>query len=248
MPTYVVTGASRGIGLAIVDELLKDESNIVVAAVRDRNAQGLQDVRLKHLDSRLEVVHLDLGDPASIRQAAAEASGVLEGGLDYLIHCAGVSLQDLTPFEQVDLTLHEERLRLNAVAPLEVIRSFLPLIRQGTGKKIMLLSSGLASLQNAPYLPGYCESYSVSKAALNMLARKWGASLRTEGITTILVHPGWVDTDMGNSTKGWMSERFPQVKQISRLESAIGCLQVLNDAKLEDAVCYYAWDGMRLPW
>ena len=106
-----------------------------------------------------------------------------------------------------DLKLHEEQLRLNAVAPLEVMRSFLPLIREGTAKKIMLLSSGLGSLQNAPYLPGYCESYSVSKAALNMcvpgftallsgthdltrLARKWGASLSKERITTILVHPG----------------------------------------------------------
>ncbi|KAH9913014.1 uncharacterized protein B0H18DRAFT_218413 [Fomitopsis serialis] len=111
------------------------------------------------------------------------------------------------------------------------MRSFLPLIREGTAKKIMLLSSGLGSLQNAPYLPGYCESYSVSKAALNMLARKWGASLSKERITTILVHPGWVDTDMGNSTKEWMAERFPQIKQISRSASATGCLQVLTHAK-----------------
>ena len=59
---------------------------------------------------------------------------------------------------------------------------------------------------------------------------------------------GWVDTDMGNSTKEWMAERFPQIKQISRSASATGCLQVLTHAKLEDAVGYYAWDGSRLPW
>lgn len=80
---------------------LKDESNIVVAAVRDCNARGLRDVRSKHIHSRLEVVHLDLGDPVSIRQAAADTSAVLDSGLDYLIHCAGVSFQDLTPFEEV---------------------------------------------------------------------------------------------------------------------------------------------------
>lgn len=248
MPKYVVTGASRGIGLAIVEELLKDKDNIVIAAVRNCAAQELQNLRSEHPDSLLENIYLDLADPASIRRAAADASDYLQGSLDYLIHCAGVSVQDLTPFEQVDLKLHEEQLRLNAVAPLEVMRSFLPLIREGTAKKIMLLSSGLGSLQNAPYLPGYCESYSVSKAALNMLARKWGASLSKEGITTILVHPGWVDTDMGNSTKEWMAEHFPQVNQISRSASATGCLQVLTNAKLEDAVGYYTWDGSRLPW
>lgn len=69
------------------------------------------------------------------------------------------------------LELHERQLRLNAVAPLEVIRSFLPMLRAGSAKKILLLSSGLGSIQNAPNLPGYCESYSVSKAALNMCVK-----------------------------------------------------------------------------
>ncbi|EPS94641.1 NAD-binding protein [Fomitopsis schrenkii] len=246
--TYVVTGASRGIGLAIVEELLKDESNYVIAAVRDRSAQSLQDLRTKYPSGSLESVHLDLDDLASVRHAAVDADDRLRGGLDYLIHCAGVSMQDLTPFEEVSLKLYEEQLRLNTVAPLEVIRSFLSPLRNGGAKKILLLSSGLGSIQNAPNIPGYCESYSVSKAGLNMMARKWGASLSKEGITMILVHPGWVDTDMGNATKEWMAKHFPDFKQISGAQSATGCVNVLREAKLEDAVSFYNWDGSRLPW
>ncbi|KAI0727128.1 hypothetical protein C8Q72DRAFT_477061 [Fomitopsis betulina] len=246
--TYVVTGASRGIGLAIVEELLKYESNYVIAAVRDPSVQSLQDLRTEYPSGSLETVRLDLKDLASIQHAAVNASDRLMGSLDYLIHCAGVSMQDFAPFETMSIELHEEQLRLNTVAPLEVVRSFLPPLRKGGAKKILLLSSGLGSIQNAPNLPGYCESYSVSKAGLNMMARKWGASLSQEGITMILVHPGWVDTDMGNTTKEWMTTHHPDVKQISRVQSATGCLNVLREAKLEDAVSFYNWDGSRLPW
>ena len=118
--TYVVTGASRGIGLTIVEDLVrrqsalclqasslhgsyqvKYEANYVIAAVRDRSAQSMQDLRAKYSVDRLQIVHLDLADPSSIRTAAAHANDCLTGSLDYLIHCAGVSLEDLTPFENV---------------------------------------------------------------------------------------------------------------------------------------------------
>ena len=118
--TYVVTGASRGIGLTIVEDLVrrqsalclqasslhgsyqvKYEANYVIAAVRDRSAQSMQDLRAKYSVDRFQIVHLDLADPSSIRSAAAHANDCLTGSLDYLIHCAGVSLEDLTPFENV---------------------------------------------------------------------------------------------------------------------------------------------------
>ena len=63
-----------------------------------------------------------------------------------------------------------------------------------------------------------------------------------------LIRLGWVDTDMGNATTDWMAEHYPAVKQISRVQSAAGCLSVLREAKLEDAVSFYNWDGSRLPW
>ena len=80
---------------------LKDEQNYVIAAVRDRSARGLQDLLSKQPSGHLEIVHLDLADVASIRNAATNARDILHGSLDYLIHCAGVSMQDLTPFEDL---------------------------------------------------------------------------------------------------------------------------------------------------
>ena len=97
---------------------------------------------------------------------------------------------------------------MNMVAPLYLLQKLLPLIRKGAAKKILLLSSNMGSIQNAPLLVGCAESYSITKAALNMfvhtsiytsgqllintarIGRKWGARLKTEGITVVVAHPG----------------------------------------------------------
>lgn len=70
------------------------------------------------------------------------------------------------------------------------LRAFLPLIRKGHDKKIVVISSALGSIELAAGMPGLNDIYSVTRAALNMLVRKWGGVLKLEGITTALVHPG----------------------------------------------------------
>lgn len=75
---------------------------------------------------------------------------------------------------------------------LGVLQGFLPLIRQGRDKKILVVSSVLGSIDQSVNLPGLADSYSVVRAALNMLVRKWGGVLKSEGITTVLIHPGMI--------------------------------------------------------
>jgi len=73
---------------------------------------------------------------------------------------------------------------------LGLLRAFLPLIRQGQGKKILAISSIIGSIEQSINLPGLNDQYSVTRAALNMLIRKWGGVLKNEGIATATIHPG----------------------------------------------------------
>ncbi|KAH9948667.1 hypothetical protein B0H21DRAFT_221164 [Amylocystis lapponica] len=248
MPSYFISGANRGIGLAIVKKLLQNSGAIVVAGARDPSrAQTLNDLKAHHT-GRLEIVPFDLGDPAKIEQAAEMASSFLPEGLDCLINNAALSFQPMVMFADLDLKSFEEEFHLNVVAQILVVRTFLPLVRKGHAKKVVYVSSDLGSVETAAYMQELGNAYSATKAALNIVARKWGTTLKAEGITTIVLHPGWVATDMGKSIEGWVSEHNLPVQMISSDQSADGVIKVITEAKLEDATAFFKYDGSRIPW
>jgi NAD(P)-dependent dehydrogenase (short-subunit alcohol dehydrogenase family) len=86
--------------------------------------------------------------------------------------------------------LVDEELHFMITGTLGILQAFLPLIRRGQDKKIVVVTSALGSVEASVNTPGLADIYSVARAALNMLVRKWGGSLKSEGITTALVHPG----------------------------------------------------------
>jgi len=100
MPSYLVTGAGRGIGLDCLQ--LKDPNNFVIAAARNpAGAKGLQELVPKFSKERLALVTLDYADTSSIEKAATEASELLPDGLDYLISNAGTSSQASATLDDV---------------------------------------------------------------------------------------------------------------------------------------------------
>ncbi|CCL99753.1 uncharacterized protein FIBRA_01775 [Fibroporia radiculosa] len=251
MPSYLITGASRGVGLAFVSELLQDPQSFVIATARNPNTQGLLELSKEYARDRLALVPMDVTNAESVNHAVTETEALLHsvgGGLDYLINNAGVALQELNTFDNVDLDILEQEFRVNSIAPLRVTRAFLPLVRKGQMKKVAFVSSDQASLELAPHFVGLAESYSLTKVALNMLGRSWGSTLRAEGITMILLHPGWVDTDMGVTIDTYMQEHQPNIKKITPHTSAAGCLRMVKEARLEDGVQFRKWDGGVIPW
>ncbi|KAF8877998.1 hypothetical protein BD779DRAFT_1228150 [Infundibulicybe gibba] len=251
MPSYFITGANRGIGLAIVEELVKDEKNFVVATVRNPGAaKDLNALSAKVTKKRLAVIQLDVADTKSIEHAVAEATPLLPHGIDYLINNAGVNFQPSAPFENMDYELFAKEMRFNTVVPVQIGNAFLPLVKKSSAKKIVFITSQLGSLEIGAQLPGLANAYSVSKAALNMLARKWGATLKPQGITTILIHPGWVQTEIGDTLDEWVNTYAPGLAstKITTKESAEGTVKVIHEAKLEDATSFYNVDGTAKPW
>jgi NAD(P)-dependent dehydrogenase (short-subunit alcohol dehydrogenase family) len=233
----------------MVSELLQDPQNFVIATARAPSASsGLQALTKQYDSSRLHILTLDVTSPSSISSAASDASSVLPNGLDNLIANAGINHQSTASFDSLDLDLFREEFEMNTISIINLLRSFLPLIRKSSTKKITILTSQLGSVEIGFKLPGLANAYSISKAALNMLARKWAAVLKMEGVTMFLVHPGWVETDIGNEIEGWMSKYAPQAKKLSTEASAKGVVKVAGGVTLEDAGNFYNVDGTNIPF
>jgi len=178
-----------------------------------------------------------------------EVSKLLPSGLDVFISNAGADFQSMVPFEKLNLSLVDDELHHMVTGTIGVLQAFLPLIRRGQDKKIVVISSGLGSIEKAVYLPGLNDIYSVTRAALNMLIRKWGATLKPEGITSVVVHPGWVPgTEIGAGITDWMNTYAPNAESTTVDESATGVVKVIEGLKLEDSSSFFDYSGAKQPW
>ncbi|KAH8660395.1 putative short-chain dehydrogenases/reductase [Xylariales sp. PMI_506] len=250
MPSYLITGASRGLGLSFTTELLKDKNNTVVATARNTaKSAGLQELKAKDKDGQLFLVDLDVSKVDSIRAAAEEVSKLLPEGLDTLVSNAGVSYNALTQFQELDVESFTAELNFTVTAPLLVVREFLPLIRKSQAKRIVVITSALGSIESAIHTPGLADGYSVARAALNMLGRKWSSVLKRDGVALALLHPGWVgSTEIGDGITEYMTKYAPHVPNLTTEQSAADCVKTINSITVENAGEFFNHDGSKIPF
>ncbi len=176
--TVLVTGASRGIGLATVRRLLQTGATKIYAAAR--RPEALPDFG----DTRIQPLQLDITDPASIAAAAAKAADV-----DVLINNAGTAT--FNDFLTSPLDSIASDLDTNYYGTLNVIRAFAPtFVAKGKGTIANVVS--VVGLTSAPIFPGY----SASKAALHSLTQTLRFQLKPSGVDVLGIYPGPIDTDM----------------------------------------------------
>lgn len=223
MPTTLITGANRGIGLALVREFQK-QGHTVIATARDPSSAK----ELKATGAELHA--LDVADPASINALAAGLNG---RAIDFLINNAG--LGDRADISRLDYHRFEEILRVNTIAPIRVLDALTPNLAAGKEKIAAALSSQLGSIENTDM--GFGLAYRVSKAGLNMGLRAAAHSVADKGITLLALHPGWVKTDMGG-------EGAP----VEPADSAAGLYKVITGAGPSKALRFYDFQGKTLPW
>ena len=185
--TVLVTGANRGIGLALVNEALKRGAKRVYAATRQP---------FTHSDSRVTPLTIDVTSEAQIRKAFEQV-----GSLDVLINNAGISLPD----DLSDRAAFDRHFEVNVFGTYNMTKTFLPLLKRSRGAIVNVVSvSALAAL---PILP----AYSVSKAAAFSLSQSLRALLASLGVTVHIVLPGPVDTDMTRDLDVPYDKESPQV-------------------------------------
>ncbi|PYI16078.1 short chain oxidoreductase [Aspergillus violaceofuscus CBS 115571] len=208
MTTYLITGATRGIGLELTRQLVAKPatevrhifaaarslpSSSTTSATNQSTPQTPSDFQtlVKEHPSRITPVPLDVTDEAGVRRAAQLVEQALEGwGLDVLINNAGVMGRGSN-----DLT---SSFNVNVNGPHLVTREFLPLLRRGTAKKIVNISTTLGSFaMQSVYREARSQSYKITKAALNMLTVLYAQELEQEGFAVFCVSPGWLQTEMG---------------------------------------------------
>ena len=218
MSTWLVTGASRGIGLELVRQL-HARADDVIGTCRTRTPE-LDAVGCRVVDG-IDVGRDDVG--GALREALGD-----EQPVDVVVNNAGVARWDT-----LDLDAARAEIDVNAFGPLRVTLALLP--RLGAGARIALVSSKAASIGDRPSGRNY--GYRMSKAALNMLGANLAADLATRGIHVAVLHPGFVRTEM---THGGGNIDPP--------ESAAGLIRQIDALDASRSGRFFHADGSEVAW
>ena len=223
MKSVVVTGANRGIGLELVKQLLN--SGYRVYATHRSEMGGLAGLS----NQNLSIHQMDVRDKKAI-QVLVDS---IEGEIDLLINNAGVADGRWQSISEIDMEHALEVLNINAVAPVLVTQKFQNKMKNGS--TIVMISSLMGSISDC--MSGRSYAYRASKSALNMFSIAMKNELKNQGISILILHPGWVATDMGgpNAT-------------VSPEESVRGMIQRIDEHNLDLSGRYVQFDGTSIEW
>lgn len=252
----MVQGASRGIGLEFVKQLLeRDQKGHVLATCRNPDrSTGLHDLKSKFTD-RLGIIKLDVTVESTI-EAAADFVQETYGYLNLLVNTSGILslpsvLHPETTLNKVEKSALLLTYEVNAVGPILVIKHMWPLLKAGggseTGKDIAVvanLSARVGSITDN-HLGGW-HSYRASKTALNQLTKTISVELarKKDPVICLLLHPGTVDTDLSRP----FQRNVPQGKLFTTEFSVNKLLDIIEGARIHDNGKFFAWDGQEIPW
>jgi NAD(P)-dependent dehydrogenase (short-subunit alcohol dehydrogenase family) len=191
MPSVLITGANRGLGLEFARQYLVDGWHVCAACRDPESASELR--RMAGASGHtLQILALDVTDPSSVKAAAAELYGE---PIDLLLNNAGVGGARGQTIGNIDYEAWAKILDVNTMGPMRVSEAFVDHVVRSDRKLIVTLTSGMGSL--ADNTSGGSIDYRSSKAAVNMVMRSLAIDLAPRGITCVVVNPGWVLTDMG---------------------------------------------------
>lgn len=230
MPHALITGANRGIGLETTRQLL-ERTWTITAAVRDPDAAAeLQ--ALDPGDGRLRITAYDASDTG----AAARLRSQINDPIDILFANAGVmGAGDQDQAATAASEAFIEVIRINTLAPLALAGAFADLVSKSQLKVIALQSSRMGSIADNDSGGRY--AYRASKAALNAVGKSLSIDLKPEGIVVLILHPGWVRTDMGGPNGN-----------LTVAESVGGQLDLIARANPAMSGRFFHSNGEDLPW
>jgi len=227
MPSVLITGANRGLGLEFTRQYAADGWRVFAAC---RDPAGARDLAAVEGDVSAETLDVDDGP-----QVAALANKLSGQPIDVLINNAGIyGPKDVTR-DTVVYDAWGQVFRTNAMSPLAVSAAFAANVAQGGQKKIITLSSIMGSIAENDSSGDFI--YRSSKAAVNAVMKSLAGDLKSEGITVVVLHPGWVRTDMGGPDAA-----------IEAPESVTGMRAVIAGLKESDSGRFLNYDGTEIPW
>jgi len=226
VPTALITGANRGIGLAFARSFAADDWALHACCRQPEKAKDL-----KALKGGIALHCLDVTDGL---QVASLAGALADTPIDVLINNAGI-YGPRTGFGETDYDDWLEVLKVNTLAPLRMVERFVEHVENSERKLIVNISSVMGSV--AENTSGGSYIYRSSKAALNMVTKGLSVDLARRGITVVAFHPGWVRTDMGG-----------EGASVAPDDSVAGMRRVIDELTQNDSGGFFRYDGGRIAW
>lgn len=230
MPTVLITGANRGLGLELTRQYAADGWR-VHACCRDPGRAAELTRLAADSQGQVTVHRLDVADRAQVAALSRELSGA---AIDVLLNNAGV-YGDRKGFGAVDDEVWGRTLRVNAMAPLHMAEAFVEQVARSQRKLIVNVTSLMGSIADNGSGGSYV--YRSSKAALNAVTKSLSIDLAPRGISACVIHPGWVKTDMGG-----------QNAPLEAPESVSSMRRVIERAHQGGSGKFFDYDGEELPW
>lgn len=231
MPCVLVTGSNRGLGLEFCNQYAKAGWKVLACCRQPEKALALSNLAEKHPNIRIH--KLDVRDFSEIdalsKSLAAESIDVL------LCNAAIYSDNKQNGFEKIDYDSWLESFKVNSLAPVKLAESFLPQLKRSQLKLIVGITSLMGSISDNS--SGGSLFYRSSKSALNAAMKSLSIDLAPQGIGVLLLHPGWVKTDMGG-------EQAPLTAE----PSISGMIKVIGGFSPKQSGSFLNYKGDILPW
>ncbi|KAG5659715.1 hypothetical protein KAF25_002274 [Fusarium avenaceum] len=254
MPSYLVTGASRGLGFAFVRELFKSRDNTVIGLVRDKSATDAKIAEELGSLSNIHILEADITNYEALKNCVYAVSQITGGSLDYIIANAGL-IPLWSAWDSVNILAQSPQLlekdllesfKVNVIGNFHLFNLFTPLVLKGRGKKVVAISSGMSDVdfirefEIEPAAP-----YAISKAGTSVVTAKFASRYAKDGVLFMSICPGSVNSGF----EGEMTEE--QIQKAQKLaskfvnyaphykgpsspeESAKAVLSVMHEASLE---------------
>ena len=229
MANFLITGTNKGIGFELAKRYAAAGHHVHACCRNPDGADALQALAGENLTVHKLVVQ----DGDSVAALKAELG---DTPIDTLINNAGMAgpAPDQQSAAQMDYDGWMETFEVNTMAPLRILQTFRPNLAAGTDAKAITITSQMGALDlNWPVMYAYCSS----KAAVNKVMRMISLDLANDGIAVRLIHPGYVQTDMGGPNA-----------EITPDESAEGIISVIADTNMENTGTFLKWNGETHAW
>lgn len=225
MPTVLITGANRGIGLELARQYAGDGWKVLATCREPGRAEAL-----RAIGGDVAVHRLDVDDPSGIDALAVSLEGQ---PVDVLFNNAGINIR-APSIGGIDYAGWAKTMETNVFGPIRVAWAFKDSVLASTARVMAFTSSKMGSIAESR---GGSVMYRSSKTALNMAVDCLARELGSQGVVAVLFHPGHVRTDMGGPSA-----------PVTASESAAGMRRVIAGLGPRDNGAFRNYDGTPLPW
>ncbi|MBT4964226.1 MAG: SDR family oxidoreductase [Francisellaceae bacterium] len=229
MKTVFITGANRGLGLEFTKQYLQ-MGNKVIACARNPDI-SIELIKLSEGNQNLRILPMELSNEDSINAAVAK----VDEPVDLLINNAGIigdRDEDLDHFCPKTLL---DTFKINAIGPLLVLSALREHLAQGQGKQAIMIGDRMGSISDNA--TGGYYSCRASKSALNALMKSAAIELESDKVHVLILHPGWVQTDMGGTSA---------TTTVS--DSITNMIKVIDNYRIYPTGAFVAQTSELLPW